>query len=1666
MKWKLRHGRRAVKAAPKEGDVPPGDSEQPADCEQPAASDQFESEVFAAERRYLENRWQSVGSSDREIDDAAPGAAPTTANNLVGLALSGGGIRSATFNLGLLQSLHRHGVFRHVDYLSTVSGGGFLGSSVSTLMGQKARREEPEPKSEFPLPDSDRDKEAPELTYLRNNSNYLAQNGLLDYLRLASVLVRGILLNFLVLVPLILVGSMVVILAYGQQLLDRIHEDDDVQRLAVMLERHWTGMENLADAKVVSLTESLEDWSMLAIHRDRRTRDVLRALREATDAHPLIVGGPGNKPEDYRFRSDATREKIVRALWQSETLQSLDALEEIAAIEREVETVEDSAGPRELLEALGPSMAVDAVPDAATVRSPPGLPLPADDPAVVSEAVIGDAETAAASLDPVNPMVDDVVEEPARTSGRSGLLRGGSAGVERSLEALRNAGFLVGKDGNERFKKDKTRRQVLHELYVQALYDPRGLERIVEHPWGSELTYWQFVELAQVRAKLESQRLAPTECFSFDLARHRKCVSEEWWRRLCERPGEFLVEDVCSGGTDEFERAIAPLKTGSERGFTDVARNLYYDGLLAPRWFDADFPGLRKMRDRDGGQGLGNIWDRFKEVRGSSEPFDGQLLEELGDLVDWGGDEREDLSHGVFEYMRYYRLAEARRNPGRSEGGVGGPASDSWNPYRVRLPATVNVGLVGLVWMALFPLLLWLRRLVERAGAKPFLLLLGAAQLLLIALVVALFSPTVAVGGLAVVGIVFLLARRWSARLWARPGGRSCLLLLLGAAPLLVSAVMVAAGWSELGATTKLAAGLAVLGIACWLVRPWLGRLSSRQGKRPWLQLPGVIPAFLIVAVVALVWLELSQPLSAAHIRIAKVAAGLAPIGIAYWMVRRLRRVKSALWWRDIYERSFSGILILTSAVAFVELQPYLIYHYSHLRLDAQWIAALGGASLLSVLSAGPVLSALKSVGKILAMVVIVLLGPILPMLIYIEVVIRSLYSDDLWNTAYSLDDWNVIVYFGLAAVLFHFINLPLDINSTSMHAFYRDRLSRAYLIRREEGDKVVPEDDLSLRDISLEGSGAPYHLINAALNLQGTSDPAMRRRHSDFFTFSRDFIGGARTGYCKTEHMEEVFPHIHLSSAMAVSAAAAAPNMGTFTFGPLVVLMALLNIRLGFWLPNPSRVNLWKRPGTSRLVSIGRKIGFGLLAFFGSFRARPGAYALIKEMLSLMHDRSRFVNLSDGGHIENTGAYELLRRRCRFIVIGDAEADPGMSFPGLATLVRYARIDLGIDIEVHVDDLRRQPDGESLQHCAIGFVRYPEREGEPQEPGLLLYVKSSLTGDEDQVVAEYRARNTDFPHESTADQAFNEGQFEAYRALGFHIGEGLFEPRTRIDTFDAFRLWFEGLRVTLSPGLASRLPLAEIDAELADISDLLRQPELEGYFYELYPDLKPRDYQPERTVSSGEAFRKVFHVVDRQLRLMQTLFRTLELGQRGNLAHPSNRGWINLFRRWAQAPTFKRIYLRTISTCSGPFQQFCESALGLKITFRWRHMRRKQILLGMPEPAGVEETDAPGPKVGQLVAEVKGVRETLVIGHARLLPGGAHPVRARHIRARRVSVGLRDGYQGAGMLAKAEMALDDWALKHHVTLDLGVPTEVLPESGEPMPLEIAEPDAEDTEDA
>ncbi|RMP84424.1 patatin-like phospholipase family protein [Pseudomonas syringae] len=322
-------------------------------------------------------------------------------------------------------------------------------------------------------------------------------------------------------------------------------------------------------------------------------------------------------------------------------------------------------------------------------------------------------------------------------------------------------------------------------------------------------------------------------------------------------------------------------------------------------------------------------------------------------------------------------------------------------------------------------------------------------------------------------------------------------------------------------------------------------------------------------------------------------------------------------------------------------------------------------------------------------------------------------------------------------------ISLCLNVNLTGLHKLYRDQLAKTFVENNETSD------DLPLHSVN-SNHRAPYHLINTTVNLPSSKNRILRDRRGDFFIFSKHWCGSAATGYSSTGQWESNGAAVDLATAMAISGAAVSPQMGPNSVSSLSALMTLLNLRLGYWISNP-------------------KI---------AIKKSPSFLCLFREMTGIgMNETNPWLNLSDGGHIENMGIYELLRRRCKFIVCVDGEADPRSTFEGQLTLVRHAQIDFGVRLEPRLDDIRLDPKSTlSRTHSHLLRIHYPD--AGPDKPGaigLMLYLKLSLTGDETELLKRYRSISPDFPHESTLDQFYTEEQFEAYRQLGVHVAEGVF---------------------------------------------------------------------------------------------------------------------------------------------------------------------------------------------------------------------------------------------------------------------------------------------------
>lgn len=345
------------------------------------------------------------------------------------------------------------------------------------------------------------------------------------------------------------------------------------------------------------------------------------------------------------------------------------------------------------------------------------------------------------------------------------------------------------------------------------------------------------------------------------------------------------------------------------------------------------------------------------------------------------------------------------------------------------------------------------------------------------------------------------------------------------------------------------------------------------------------------------------------------------------------------------------------------------------------------------------------------------------------------------------------------------------DPNALSLHTFYKARLVRAYLgasnplrkVQEKEITDAAEGDDLALKDVATCARGGPYHLVNATLNLVGGGDLATAQRSAAVFVLSRLACGSVRTGYRKTD--EYMMGRLSLGAAVAASGAAVSPTMGSSTpSAALAMLLAFVNVRLGFWAPTPHQLH-WRAP-----------------------QSRLWPYYLLREMLSQTNDLQSYCYLTDGGHFDNTGLYSLVERGCRLIVLVDNGADPDPNFEDVGIAIRRCRIDFDAEITLNVSTFRRTDGGPVTQHYAVGSIVYGEdhvaalrwtQRSLADRTGVVVWIKPALAADETADVRQYGFDHAIFPQQTTADQWFDEAQFESYRKLGELSALEVFTPLT-----------------------------------------------------------------------------------------------------------------------------------------------------------------------------------------------------------------------------------------------------------------------------------------------
>jgi len=600
---------------------------------------------------------------------------------------------------------------------------------------------------------------------------------------------------------------------------------------------------------------------------------------------------------------------------------------------------------------------------------------------------------------------------------------------------------------------------------------------------------------------------------------------------------------------------------------------------------------------------------------------------------------------------------------------------------------------------------------------------------------------------------VTLLSISWE---WYRQSGHnledlsmfglsSLFTLALGAAGMHTLAWLLAAavlrrpllnGWRFLELVTITLSGL-IGGWLLWLALTKLTPLADRPSYAEWYSCAAV-PAFLSLFLMAATFF----------------------IGLA----SRFTGDGEREWWAR------SGAWVLIAGTVWIGAATIVMFGPWVLERLPGWIASAGGLAGLFTLFLGfsartaanpsPEESVWKRLGR---NCYLLLLAPftialILALLAYVN---AAIIRNASW---FEIGEF--IVGMTLFSVLMSFF---ININKFSLHSMYRNRLIRAYLgaSRGEQRSPnpftgFDPHDNFQMAELAPkdEPIQKPMHLVNIALNLVHGENLSWQQRKAQSFTVSPLHCGSfSNVGYRRSAEYGKnpaVGQAITMGTAVAISGAAASPNMGYHSSPAVTFLLTLFNIRLGWWLGNPGKAGAQTYNRSCPEFAVG---------------------PLLAEAFGLTDEQKRYVYLSDGGHFENLGLYEMVLRRCHCILVSDAGCDEKTEFQDLGNAIRKIRVDLGIEITIKLDRLKPLgQNGRSSGHYAVGTVHY-SRVDQGASDGILIYLKPSLTGNEPVDVLEYAAHHRQFPNEPTADQFFDEAQFESYRRLGEHIVEQVFSP-------------------------------------------------------------------------------------------------------------------------------------------------------------------------------------------------------------------------------------------------------------------------------------------------
>ncbi len=351
-----------------------------------------------------------------------------------------------------------------------------------------------------------------------------------------------------------------------------------------------------------------------------------------------------------------------------------------------------------------------------------------------------------------------------------------------------------------------------------------------------------------------------------------------------------------------------------------------------------------------------------------------------------------------------------------------------------------------------------------------------------------------------------------------------------------------------------------------------------------------------------------------------------------------------------------------------------------------------------------------------------------------------------------TLGQWQIFLGLTIFLIIGFIVFNP---DAWSLHDFYRQRLNGTFSTSRSDDGLWAQPDPPPMSDyIGVE----PSPIICCAAARPPQADTGIAALSMTFEPQAVTIYHWERPEDSQLAELSAAqIPHAEFSAllprgsqrldslmgAAAISGAAVAPSMGRKNFSTTNALLAAFNARLGVWVPNPAY------GGPER--NLDRKVA-------------PRLVNMFKEIFGVYDPKDPNVYATDGGHWDNLGVVELIRRRCATIIAIDTSGDLLGTYNALKEAIALARHECGAEIDFGDEWEKLVPaeDGIVEHNHMLGTVRY--RDG---HTATILYVKGAVARTSSLAVQRYAAGDRTFPNYSTGNQMLTDRQLTFLVRLG-----------------------------------------------------------------------------------------------------------------------------------------------------------------------------------------------------------------------------------------------------------------------------------------------------------